>query len=465
MLLSVVRVSNLCCRRLPSVTHDASSVSAMCAADGYRPRQPLVVHASLASQNNRQHSAISRNKRDSNIVSIFAAAMPRFETVAAAAAATLAAAATPVVAAAATAVVMSAIFLVVSRPVNQQLVDLENQQRAAATARDAAETARQEADTALARAQSAAQEAAEAAELRDAAVRQQLQDAQRAAQAASALAERRARVSAEQAREEERRRAELQRRHDEESARLSSAGLDTAQYNVGFVGNAGTGKSTLINAFQRGQGTASVSAVGDCTTESSSHPWVCVPGVVLWDLPGGSTEDHPRESYGTDHCLEYFDLLILTYNRGSSWSQLCGHICAYARQHGKRVVVVYTDFHHAVENHAEDADLADIPLAARDLAGRVNQLLQTPRERHDLELPLYCVDSRSLKRQFLSASYDGPALVEEVVRSLAQRNPDGVTADTLWEQFRDTATTTATTTTTVVRAVATAVEAVAAARV
>lgn len=89
--------------------------------------------------------------------------------------------------------------------------------------------------------------------------------------------------------------------------------------NIGVVGNAGVGKSLLINKLRRVRPQAhGWAAVGVCETtrEPTKYPFPGQPKVCLWDLPGSGTAAVPSETYVQDMGLRYFDkVLICTAGR------------------------------------------------------------------------------------------------------------------------------------------------------
>lgn len=118
--------------------------------------------------------------------------------------------------------------------------------------------------------------------------------------------------------------AERKLKQEREEARRSypqPAWLDNIEgvMNVGVVGNAGVGKSLLINKLRRirpqGHGWAPV-GVCETTREPTKYPFPGQPQVCLWDLPGSGTAAIPSETYVQDMGLRYFDkVLICTAGR------------------------------------------------------------------------------------------------------------------------------------------------------
>jgi GTP-binding protein EngB required for normal cell division len=92
-------------------------------------------------------------------------------------------------------------------------------------------------------------------------------------------------------------------------------GIDVVKnYNFAFVGQSGSGKSSLINAVRGIGDTEPDSAtVGEIETTASvkSYWFRNNDYVVLWDLPGAGTTQHPSATYFEDKALFAFDCLII----------------------------------------------------------------------------------------------------------------------------------------------------------
>jgi len=104
-----------------------------------------------------------------------------------------------------------------------------------------------------------------------------------------------------------------------QEARLK-LGVDVLHhYNFGIVGTAGSGKSSLINAFRGLHDTDPRAAKVDeveCTAFVSSYPHPNYSHIVFWDLPGAGTVKHPSTTYFEDKTLFAFDcLLVITSDR------------------------------------------------------------------------------------------------------------------------------------------------------
>lgn len=89
--------------------------------------------------------------------------------------------------------------------------------------------------------------------------------------------------------------------------------------NIGVVGNAGVGKSLLINRLRRirpgADGWAPV-GINETTQQPTQYAFPKEPRVRLWDLPGAGTPNFPACNYIQTMGLRYFDkVLIVTAGR------------------------------------------------------------------------------------------------------------------------------------------------------
>merc|ERR1719313_738761 len=99
---------------------------------------------------------------------------------------------------------------------------------------------------------------------------------------------------------------ERQKQHDDLRKNYPQpAWLDNIEgtYNVGVVGNAGVGKSLLINKIRHlkpdDKDWAPV-GVNETTMVPTPHCFPEAPQARLWDLPGGGTPKFPSETYIQD---------------------------------------------------------------------------------------------------------------------------------------------------------------------
>jgi GTP-binding protein EngB required for normal cell division len=84
--------------------------------------------------------------------------------------------------------------------------------------------------------------------------------------------------------------------------------------NIGITGNAGVGKSLLINKLRRvrqGSENWAPTGVNETTMRPTEYKFPSEPRVRLWDLPGAGTASFPSETYIQDMGLRYFDMIII----------------------------------------------------------------------------------------------------------------------------------------------------------
>ncbi|CDH59159.1 hypothetical protein RO3G_14116 [Lichtheimia corymbifera JMRC:FSU:9682] len=85
-------------------------------------------------------------------------------------------------------------------------------------------------------------------------------------------------------------------------------------YNVGVVGAAGTGKSSLINGilgYQDSDPRAAPTGETESTSKPKGYRHPDLRTMIVWDMPGAGTESHPSETYFNDKFLYAFDTLII----------------------------------------------------------------------------------------------------------------------------------------------------------
>lgn len=84
--------------------------------------------------------------------------------------------------------------------------------------------------------------------------------------------------------------------------------------NIGITGNAGVGKSLLINKIRRvrpGSEAWAPVGVNETTMRPTMYKFPSEPRVRLWDLPGAGTANFPSDTYIQDMGLRYFDTIII----------------------------------------------------------------------------------------------------------------------------------------------------------
>lgn len=138
--------------------------------------------------------------------------------------------------------------------------------------------------------------------------------------------------------------------------RAARAGIAPAAWNVAVAGCSGSGKSTLINALC-GERVAPTGVV-ETTRNRTAYQSPLFNNVVLHDLPGSNTEDHPFETYVMDEHLLAFDVILLVF--ADRLLQGVGAIVADLVAAGKHVVFVRARADEAITNlRADEAMLAD----------------------------------------------------------------------------------------------------------
>jgi GTPase SAR1 family protein len=130
--------------------------------------------------------------------------------------------------------------------------------------------------------------------------------------------------------------AEEQKKKEAEANRLKkiqsikekakARGIDTINnYNIGIIGQAGTGKSALLNAIVKGKtqeqvqtksevkciNTEAKSGITETTLVPQAYDYPDMPIVKVWDIPGAGTRLIPMEQYFEEMSLFCFDYLIV----------------------------------------------------------------------------------------------------------------------------------------------------------
>ncbi|XP_051878086.1 interferon-inducible GTPase 5-like [Pristis pectinata] len=90
--------------------------------------------------------------------------------------------------------------------------------------------------------------------------------------------------------------------------------LDNTELNIAVTGEAGTGKSTFINAMRglkySDEGAAEVGNI-ETTTEPSRYPHPSLPNVCFWDLPGIGTRKFEAHKYLKAVQFQRYDFFII----------------------------------------------------------------------------------------------------------------------------------------------------------
>lgn len=175
--------------------------------------------------------------------------------------------------------------------------------------------------------------------------------------------------------------------------------LESATVRIGFIGEAGVGKSSLINAILG----RAVAPVGSTTvTHNPEGEQYEYNGVTLVDLPGGGVPERPFKSYVSDlKLLEpgRYDAFVLV----SSHRLRENEVTLYDELHrkgGKPLFVVRSHFDVAVRTEGDEGE------ARRKIEEAFRRHLNEP------NLRVYLVSSPE------PARYDLPALLRDLAESL-----------------------------------------------
>ncbi len=172
-----------------------------------------------------------------------------------------------------------------------------------------------------------------------------------------------------------------------------------------------------------------------------------IPFFVLWDVPGGGVDEHPAETYCYDQCLDLFDLVVLCFS--GRWTELCSSVASFAHEKGRPLVLVYTGFENEVNKEvlattgrplrrATSQDYQDAEVRLRErVTNEVHGYLDKLNIPRDAARRLLFVESYSILHDGPThASYDGLELVDQLVRCVAPRHPEKLSADELSIRFR-----------------------------
>lgn len=174
--------------------------------------------------------------------------------------------------------------------------------------------------------------------------------------------------------------------------------------NIGVVGNAGVGKSLLINRLRKirphANGWAPV-GVNETTMEPTMYTFKNMEKVRLWDLPGAGTEAFPSETYVRTMGLRHFDkVIIVTAGRFTSTEVT---LRAELETHQVPFFMVRTKVDIDVYNNQQDNGL--------DMMATVRQITDDLRNERGVEKP-FLVSLRDPE------GFDWNALMNDLIPNL-----------------------------------------------
>mmetsp|Transcript_7355 Transcript_7355/g.16069 ORF Transcript_7355/g.16069 Transcript_7355/m.16069 type:complete len:460 (-) Transcript_7355:36-1415(-) len=170
--------------------------------------------------------------------------------------------------------------------------------------------------------------------------------------------------------------------------------------NIGVTGNAGVGKSLLINKLRRIRpGAIGWAPVGvkETTMTPTMYEFPGETRARLWDLPGAGTPSFPRENYIQKMGLRYFDKVIIVAAGRFTETEL--ELTKELEEYKIPFFMVRTKVDIDIINNKEDNDLAE--------EATLEQIRRDLQEKHAVSNP-YLVSSRDHR------IYDFPRLVKDV---------------------------------------------------
>jgi len=178
--------------------------------------------------------------------------------------------------------------------------------------------------------------------------------------------------------------------------------------NVAVTGNAGVGKSLLINCIRRVKNGSCLWAEVGVVETTMSPTMYAFPGkqeLRIWDLPGAGTEKFPLEGYTRNMGLRYFDSVLIVSAARSTETEIA--LRKELEHHGVPFLMVRTKVDIDIWNNLKDSDKtisedATLESIREDLKQQHGTLKQEP----------YLVSSRDPDK------YDMPALMREAFPGL-----------------------------------------------
>jgi predicted GTPase len=210
----------------------------------------------------------------------------------------------------------------------------------------------------------------------------------------------------------------------------SQLGMDVVRnYNFGFCGFTGSGKSSLINAVRglanvapgqetKEESSAAATDIKECTTAPRKYTFSdpAIEHIKLWDMAGGGTVKHDAEAYFHEKQLYAFDcLIVVTADRFTS---LDAEIARLAMQYKTPVVMAVNKGDAFVDELCGDDQWSDLSADAR----RAVEDKVVERKKADVRagllgqhsslitVPIYIVSARQLSRRMRSLPITGPTL-------------------------------------------------------
>ena len=117
----------------------------------------------------------------------------------------------------------------------------------------------------------------------------------------------------------------------------------------------GSGKSTFANVVRNvttdDPAYAPVCAGVQCTMAVQSYVFADdFKHLIIWDVPGGGTDEHPGSTYFEDKCLDLFDSILLFYD--GRWGEIDSLILRKASHYNilDRLAIVYSKTDLGVRN-------------------------------------------------------------------------------------------------------------------
>jgi predicted GTPase len=137
-------------------------------------------------------------------------------------------------------------------------------------------------------------------------------------------------------------RARAQSNHLRDLVDRQQEALDT--FNIVMFGRTGAGKSTLVEAFCRGNGESVSLGEGDWTTKITNVTWKDGPGCRFCDTPGingwGRTVSREKLEAEARSAVEVADLVLLCFDDQGQQQGEFQKIAAWVKEHGKPSIAI-----------------------------------------------------------------------------------------------------------------------------